>query len=82
MPVGVSHVGRDTFRNFQIARHGDIIETTLCATEALSLDGKEEKIEDDRASFSCVTGTSEPGRVAQYLAILMTNGQIHGRGIN
>lgn len=51
MPAGVSRVCRGKSRSFQIAHHGDIIETTLRATEALSLEGKEEKIEDDRVSF-------------------------------
>ncbi len=56
LPADVSYVGRGKFESFQIARYGDIIEATLRAAEALSLDAKEEKIEDNRASYRYIDG--------------------------
>jgi hypothetical protein len=50
--AGVTHFHMGRVTRFELARYEDVIEASRRATENLSLDLKEEKLEEDRASFS------------------------------
>ena len=50
--AGVTRFEMGRVTRFEIAQYEDVIEASRLAAENLSLDLKEEKIEEDRASFS------------------------------
>jgi hypothetical protein len=50
-PVVLEHLGHGEGEGFYIARYDDVIEATLRAAEALSLEVKEKKVEKGQAHF-------------------------------
>jgi hypothetical protein len=59
LPATGTYVGRGKFESVQIARYKDVVEATSRAAQSLSLDGKKENIEEDRASFRYVDGKGQ-----------------------
>jgi hypothetical protein len=59
LPSGATYMGRGKFESFQIARYEDVAEATSRAAEALSLDGRDKSLGDDRASFRYVDGRGQ-----------------------
>lgn len=57
--AGVTRFEMGRVTRFEIAQYEDVIEASRLAAENLSLDLKEEKIEEDRASFRYLDGKDQ-----------------------